>query len=165
MLRKIGHRSSEKEHAPLKKKVERNPFHSNGMRSKPRGLPLGPDADHNAAATHATMTEILIRHDDLARFIAAIFGAKGMSAEDAATVAEGLVLANLRGTDGHGVVRLPTYLDFIDRGQLDPRARPKPRAIGPSAIVLDCARAAGPVAILARSAAIRNGWQSRAAPH
>src|SRR5579864_6889650 len=94
------------------------------------------------------MTDILIRHDDLARFIAAILGAKGMSAEDAATVAEGLVWANLRGTDGHGVVRLPTYLDFIDRGQLDPRARPKPRAIGPSAIVLDCARAAGPVAMM-----------------
>jgi ureidoglycolate dehydrogenase (NAD+) len=94
------------------------------------------------------MTEILVPHDDLARFIAAILGAKGMSAEDAATVAEGLVWANLRGTDGHGVVRLPTYLDFIDRGQLDPRARPTPRVIGPSAIVLDCARAAGPVAMM-----------------
>ena len=94
------------------------------------------------------MTDIRIRHDDLARFIAAILEAKGMSAEDAATVAEGLVWANLRGTDGHGVVRLPTYLNFIDRGELDPRARPTPRAIGPSAIVLDCARAAGPVAMM-----------------
>jgi ureidoglycolate dehydrogenase (NAD+) len=94
------------------------------------------------------MTEILIRHDGLARFIAAILCARGMSADDAATVAEALVWANLRGTDGHGVVRLPTYLDFIDRGELDPRARPKPRAVGPSAIVLDCARAAGPVAMM-----------------
>ena len=94
------------------------------------------------------MTGILIRHDNLARFIAAILCAKGMSADDAATVAEALVWANLRGTDGHGVVRLPTYLNFIDRGELDPRARPTPRAIGPSAIVLDCARAAGPVAMM-----------------
>jgi ureidoglycolate dehydrogenase (NAD+) len=94
------------------------------------------------------MTDIRIPHLDLSRFIAAMLGAKGMSAEDAATVAEGLVWADMRGTDSHGVVRLPTYLDFIDRGQLDPRARPKPRAIGPSAIVLDCARAAGPVAMM-----------------
>jgi ureidoglycolate dehydrogenase (NAD+) len=96
----------------------------------------------------ATMAHIRIPHQDLSRFIAAILVAKGMGADDAATVADSLVWANIRGVDGHGVFRLPTYLDFIDRGELDPRARPKPRAVGPSAFVLDCARAAGPVAMM-----------------
>jgi ureidoglycolate dehydrogenase (NAD+) len=94
------------------------------------------------------MPDIRIHQDGLARFIAAILRAKGMGGEDAATVAEVLVWANLRGTDSHGVVRLPTYLQFIDRGELDPRAEPRPRPIGPCAFILDCARAAGPVAMM-----------------
>jgi hypothetical protein len=50
---------------------------------------------------------------------------KGASAADAAIVAEGLVWANLRGVDGHGVSRLPSYLKMIERGEIDPKAQPR----------------------------------------
>jgi len=93
------------------------------------------------------MTERRIHHDDLRRLIAGILAAKGMSAADAATVADVLVWANLRGVDGHGVVRLASYLDFIDRGELDPKAVPQTRLIGPTAFVLEAVRAAGPIAM------------------
>ena len=36
---------------------------------------------------------------------------------DATIVADGLVWANLRGVDGHGVSRLPSYLKMIERGE------------------------------------------------
>jgi ureidoglycolate dehydrogenase (NAD+) len=94
------------------------------------------------------MTSVRVRHEDLERLFAAVLAAKGMRAEDAATVAEVLAWANLRGTDGHGAVRLASYLEFIDRGELDPKALPTIRPLGPTAFVLEAARAAGPVAMM-----------------
>jgi len=94
------------------------------------------------------MADIRIHHEDLARLFAAILGAKGMGDADAATVADVLAWANIRGVDGHGAVRLASYLDFIDRGELDPKAVPQVRPLGPTAFILDCARAAGPVAMM-----------------
>jgi ureidoglycolate dehydrogenase (NAD+) len=94
------------------------------------------------------MANVLIRHQDLERLFAGIFAAKGMSAADAAAVADVLAWANVRGVDGHGAVRIPGYLDYIDRGDLDPRARPRIRMLGPTAFVVEAARAAGPVAMM-----------------
>jgi len=94
------------------------------------------------------MANIRIRPDDLTRLFADILAAKGMSAADAATVADVLAWGNIRGVDGHGAVRLQSYLDFIDRGDLDPKAEPQVRPLGPTAFILDCARAAGPVAVM-----------------
>ena len=38
---------------------------------------------------------------------------------DAATVADVLVWANLRGVDSHGVLRVPKYVEWIEAGDLD----------------------------------------------
>jgi ureidoglycolate dehydrogenase (NAD+) len=54
------------------------------------------------------MTVVNLPHETLSKFVAAIFQAPGMSASDAATVAE--VWANLRGVDSNGVARIPNYL-------------------------------------------------------
>ena len=64
--------------------------------------------------------KIIIAHGELARFIADVLIAKGASAADAMSVADGLVWANLRGVDGHGVSRLPLYVKMIERGEIDP---------------------------------------------
>ena len=58
--------------------------------------------------------KILVGADELGRFIRDVLMAKGARQRDAAAVAEGLVWANLRGGDGHGVSRLPRYLKLID---------------------------------------------------
>jgi ureidoglycolate dehydrogenase (NAD+) len=94
------------------------------------------------------MANVRIHHQDLERLYAGIFAAKGMSLADAAAVADVLAWANVRGVDGHGAVRIPGYLEYIDRGVLDPRARPQIRMLGPTAFKVDAARSAGPVAMM-----------------
>ena len=59
---------------------------------------------------------IKIGHQELGRFIGDVLAAYGASQQDAAAVAQGLVWANLRGVDGHGVSRLPRYLRLIEHG-------------------------------------------------
>src|SRR4051812_31162967 len=52
----------------------------------------------------------------LTAFTPQLFEAAGVPPADAATVAAGLVGANLRGHDSHGVMRVPQYVDFLQRG-------------------------------------------------
>ena len=63
-----------------------------------------------------SQSKIIVGHEGLSRFIRDALEGKGARAEDAAIVADGLVWANLRGVDGHGVSRLPFYLRMIERG-------------------------------------------------
>ncbi len=72
-----------------------------------------------------------VAHTDLDRFARAALEAVGVSADDAAVVADCLVYANLSGVDSHGVVRLPHYVRRLKNGTIktDPRIvldRPKP---------------------------------------
>jgi len=49
-------------------------------------------------------------------FIASAFSAVGMPAEDARRVAELMTEADLQGSDGHGMIRLPPYIKRIKAG-------------------------------------------------
>jgi ureidoglycolate dehydrogenase (NAD+) len=98
------------------------------------------------------MASVRFDHADLDRFMAALFRAKGMSAADAATFSEVLTWANLRGVDSHGVMRVPSYIDHIDKGQLDPKARPKITPLLGATFRIDCHRCAGPVGMLQAAA-------------
>jgi ureidoglycolate dehydrogenase (NAD+) len=93
------------------------------------------------------MTDIRVTSGELARFIAGIFHALGMNEADAATVADVLVWANLRGVDTHGVMRLPTYVDFVRKGTLDPAARPIAKPLLDATFMIEGRRSAGPVAM------------------
>jgi uncharacterized oxidoreductase len=55
--------------------------------------------------------------ETLSAFTTRLFEAAGVPPEEAATVAGGLVGANLRGHDSHGVMRVPQYVDFLQRGE------------------------------------------------
>jgi ureidoglycolate dehydrogenase (NAD+) len=70
-----------------------------------------------------------------------------MPPDHAETVADILVWANLRGVDGHGVLRLPRYLHLIGLGLMNPR--PEIREIRETAasVVIEADRAPGPVAL------------------
>jgi ureidoglycolate dehydrogenase (NAD+) len=106
---------------------------------------------------------VRVRHDDLQRFIAQAFQARHMSAADADTVAETLVWANLRGGDGHGVARLPRYLEMIDAGDMDPRGRPRMALDADAFFILDAGRAAGPIAMMEAVAAAAERAKARGA--
>lgn len=97
--------------------------------------------------TEATAKSGRIAADPLRTFIARLFTAAGMSEPDAATVANVLVWANLRGVDSHGVLRAPQYLEYTRNGIMDAKAEPTILRSLPAAALMDGARAAGPVAM------------------
>jgi ureidoglycolate dehydrogenase (NAD+) len=92
--------------------------------------------------------KIVVGHEELGRFIGDVLVAAGARAQDAATVADGLVWANLRGVDGHGVSRLPRYLKIIERGEIDPKAKPRLTHDRAATFVLDGGHGFGPVAAM-----------------
>ncbi|HSF40169.1 MAG TPA: Ldh family oxidoreductase [Thermoanaerobaculia bacterium] len=57
----------------------------------------------------------------LKSFVVACLEAAGVTPEDAATVAEVLVSADLRGVSSHGVARLRRYVEGTHRGKINPR--------------------------------------------
>ena len=67
-------------------------------------------------------------------------------------VADGLVWANLRGVDGHGVSRLPSYLKMIERGGIDVSAQPRLLQDRAATFVLDGGHGFGPVAMMQAAA-------------
>jgi ureidoglycolate dehydrogenase (NAD+) len=95
---------------------------------------------------------VTVGHDELGRFIREVLVAVGARQADAAIVAEGLVWANLRGGDGHGVSRLPRYLGIIKRGEIDVNARPQLSHDRAATFVLDCGHGFGPVAVMQAAA-------------
>ena len=80
--------------------------------------------------------------------VAEIFVRAGMTAEHAATVAEVLVWADLRGMGSHGVMRVPRYVDLIRRGDMNAAPHMKVIMEAPGAVTLDADRAPGPVAMV-----------------
>ena len=62
--------------------------------------------------------------DELEELVQRVFVAAGSPVEAARTVSTSLVLANLKGVDSHGVVRVAEYVPLIDRGRIVPDAVP-----------------------------------------
>lgn len=78
----------------------------------------------------------VVRESQLREFADRILIAAGMAAADAEEAAYCLVLANLRGVDSHGVLRLTQYADTLAAGEVN--ARPDVRLVrrtGASALV------------------------------
>lgn len=70
--------------------------------------------------TAMTNSEALrVRVEDAQAFATRLLVAHGVPKDDAATVAGCLVRADLRGVGTHGLVRLPGYLDRLDRGLIN----------------------------------------------
>ena len=84
----------------------------------------------------------------LDRFVVELLTAKGLCEDDAATVADVLLWADLRGVSTHGVAWLPRYLELLDVGAIDAGARPYIMQDEPSRFVLDAQRASGAVAMM-----------------
>jgi LDH2 family malate/lactate/ureidoglycolate dehydrogenase len=70
-------------------------------------------------------------------FTAAVFEKLSLPREHAATVADCLVLANLRGLDSHGVARIPIYAKRLKLGLVNPAPRLACARVAPSAAQLD----------------------------
>ncbi|WIW50222.1 Ldh family oxidoreductase (plasmid) [Bradyrhizobium sp. 62B] len=64
----------------------------------------------------------LVNADRLTHICATLLQAAGASEEEAQAVAAGCVNANLTGHDSHGVIAIPTYIDWIKTGKIVPGA-------------------------------------------
>jgi uncharacterized oxidoreductase len=82
-----------------------------------------------------------------------IFAAWGVPPDDAAFVAQQLVLANLRGHDSHGVIRVPQYARSLKTGEVNPTPRIATVLDLPAIAVIDGDRGLGQV-VARRAAAV-----------
>uniref|UniRef100_A0A7C5XJ56 Ldh family oxidoreductase n=1 Tax=Ignisphaera aggregans TaxID=334771 RepID=A0A7C5XJ56_9CREN len=63
--------------------------------------------------------------DELHRFTSECFVRYSVPKEDADIIADHLVLANLRGVDSHGIIRIPVYIEGIKKGYVKPFSKPQ----------------------------------------
>jgi hypothetical protein len=71
------------------------------------------------------------------RFVHDVLEANGVSSANATTTAACLVAADLRGVDTHGMNRIPSYVERIRQGVLDPAAEPTINQVTPAAAQVD----------------------------
>lgn len=91
--------------------------------------------------------KVRIAAEALRQMVCSMFEKLGTSSQDAATIANALVWANLRGVDSHGISRIPRYVEMFESGEA--KARPDLRTAypRPSVIMIDADAAPGPVAM------------------
>src|SRR4051812_35994656 len=87
--------------------------------------------------------DIRLTKSSLTDFAAAIFTAAGVEPAMAATWAQGVVWANLRGVDSHGVIRIPRYVDLLKKKSINPSPAMKVERRAGAIAVLDADRAPG----------------------
>jgi L-2-hydroxycarboxylate dehydrogenase (NAD+) len=64
---------------------------------------------------------ILINHQDIVEFVAAVLERLGVPAPDARIVSDCMVFAHLRGFDTHGLPCLAGYVECLERGRISPK--------------------------------------------
>lgn len=84
-----------------------------------------------------TETERRIAAPDLQAFAFRVLEEMGADPDVAAETAEHLIGANLAGHDSHGMLRLPQYVESLDKGSLAPGARGRPLKKSPSLLLYD----------------------------
>ena len=72
-----------------------------------------------------TENDIRVPQPELLALTTSIFTAAGMSDDDAALLADSLVLADLEGVHSHGILRVPEYVKKVTVDGVDPRGKPK----------------------------------------
>ena len=66
---------------------------------------------------------VVVSHRDLLEFVRECFRRIGVPEEG--IIADYLVLANLRGVDSHGVIRIPYYIEGVEKGYVRARSEIK----------------------------------------
>jgi ureidoglycolate dehydrogenase (NAD+) len=89
--------------------------------------------------------EVRIGWESLRDFSREVFVCAGVPREDAEIEADVLVWANLHGVDSHGVLRIPWYVELLDKGVM--KARPSIKVLNetPATLLVDADHALGPV--------------------
>ncbi len=89
---------------------------------------------------------MIIRPDDLRKFITAVLERLDVPAADAKTVSDCLVFAHLRGFDTHGLPCLSGYVECLEQGRIKPRPNLTVERPMPWTVRLDADNGLGQVA-------------------
>jgi ureidoglycolate dehydrogenase (NAD+) len=90
--------------------------------------------------------EIIVNHKLLNKFVTDVLLEVGLTPDHASIMAEGLVTANLRGVDTHGVIRLEHYVQNLEEGGYNPSPEMKAVQLDQSTVRFDADNAPGQVA-------------------
>lgn len=90
---------------------------------------------------------VVVPHTAVRDMSQGIFEALNVPPDDARQVADGLVWADLRGIDSHGIIRIPSYVRRLEQGIVNPRPRMKIVKDLPAATVIDADLAHGQIAL------------------
>ena len=122
-------------------------------------------ATEKVTGVDASLGTRSIEAAELQAFTARVFEGLGMPVEDAATEAEVLVWANLRGIDSHGVQRVAAYSRAVDHGNMNPRPRIRVERETAATVLMEADHAFGPVVtvqamerVMAKAQAVGIGW-------
>ena len=88
---------------------------------------------------------VKVNWEPLKEFTKEVFIRVGMPPKDAEIEAEALIWANLRGVDSHGVLRIPWYVDNVDKGVMNPKPNIRIEKETPATLLIEADRAFGPV--------------------
>jgi ureidoglycolate dehydrogenase (NAD+) len=84
---------------------------------------------------------------ELSAFVSKVFVAVGLTKEHADEWAKMLVWANLRGTDSHGIIRIPRYIDLVKAKSINPAPNIRIERRDGAAAVIEADRAPSAVAM------------------
>lgn len=79
----------------------------------------------------------IVQAEELSALVGSIFRSRGLSERDSGIMADSLVHANLRGTDSHGVLRVPHYVQRLEAGSINPRPHTQVVRTGPATAMVD----------------------------
>jgi L-2-hydroxycarboxylate dehydrogenase (NAD+) len=88
---------------------------------------------------------VIVRPEALHAFMLALFSKQGLPAEDARTVADVLLAADLRGVDSHGVSRIFYYVMKLQAGTINKTPELRVLSDAPACALLDGDNGMGPV--------------------
>jgi ureidoglycolate dehydrogenase (NAD+) len=80
---------------------------------------------------------VIVSAGELKTLVASIYRGRGLSERDSGIMADSLVHANLRGTDSHGVLRVPHYISRVDAGSVNPRPNTKVERTSAATAMMD----------------------------
>lgn len=107
----------------------------------------------NMAADLQGSAKVLVAPSEARRLVEDILKAIDVTPQNATLVARCLVAADLRGVDTHGINRIPSYLQRVGLGALDPKAQPTVTQVTPAVAQVDANNGWGFVAAHAGMAA------------
>ncbi len=91
--------------------------------------------------------EIRVTADALLSYTTDLFERLGVPGNEAATVADCLIWASLRGIDSHGAIRIPSYVRRLETGIVNPTPNMRVTRETPAAMVIDGDNGHGPVTL------------------